>query len=116
MPARQCPFCGKMISDLHSDCPFCHETVPAVLGSTAAAKMPAPQATGGAGNKNIRRGLVYMLLAAIVQYIAGGYGGYIFKVPIHIRPIITSYLAPLLFLCGLGLTIYGFFLHAKPST
>ena len=114
MPARQCPFCGKMISDLHSHCPFCHETVPPVPGSTAAAKTLTP-VTSGAGNRNIRRGLLYMLLAAVAQYLAGGYGISILKVPVHIQPIVTSYLVPFLFLCGLGLTVYGFFLHAKPS-
>jgi hypothetical protein len=54
-----------------------------------------------------------MLLASVIQYIAGGYGGSFFKVPIHIYPVITSFLTPLLFLSGLGLSIYGFFLHAK---
>jgi len=29
--------------------------------------------------------------------------------------VVTSYLTPLLFVAGLGLTIYGFFLHAKPE-
>jgi hypothetical protein len=116
MPARQCPFCGKMISDLHSHCPFCHETVPPVPGSTAAANVPVATAGSGGGNRNIRRGLLYMLLAAVVQYLVGGYGGSMLKVPVRIQPIVTSYLVPLLFLCGLGLTVYGFFLHAKPST
>jgi hypothetical protein len=116
MPARQCPFCGKMISDLHSDCPFCHEAVPALPGSTPVAKVSATPAASGAGNRNIRRGLLYMLLAAVTQYVVAGYGSSILKVPVRIAPIVTSYLVPFLFLCGLGLTVYGFFLHAKPST
>jgi predicted nucleic acid-binding Zn ribbon protein len=111
MPARQCPFCGKMISNLHSHCPFCREAVPPVPGSQAA--IEAPSRVGGDGNRKIRQGLLYMLLAGVVQYFAGGYGGPIFNLPIQIQPIVTSYLAPLLFLCGLGLSIYGFFLHAK---
>jgi hypothetical protein len=110
MPARQCPFCGKMISELHSHCPFCREAVPPVPGSQAA--MRASTGTGG-GNRKIRQGLLYMLLAGVIQYFAGGYGGAFFKLPIQIQPVVTSYLAPLLFLCGLGLSIYGFFLHAK---
>jgi hypothetical protein len=116
MPARQCPFCGKMISDLHSYCPFCHEAVPPLPGAPAVAKASVSPAASGAGNRNIRRGLVYMLFAAVIQYLVGGYGGSFLKVPVHVQPIVTSYLVPFLFLCGLGLAIYGFFLHAKPST
>lgn len=116
MAARQCPFCGKMISDLHSDCPFCHESVPCFPGPTMAAKASARPTPSGAGNRNIRRGLLYMLLAAVIQYVVATYGGSILKLPSEIQPIVTSYLVPFLFLCGLGLTVYGFFLHAKPST
>jgi hypothetical protein len=56
-----------------------------------------------------------MLLAAVIQYLAGGYGGSFLKLPIHILPVVTTYLIPLLFVAGLGLTIYGFFLHVKPE-
>ena len=117
MAARQCPFCGKMISDLHSHCPFCREAVPAVPGSQVAfsASSRGLRGSENIGNRKIRQGLLYMLLAAVVQYLAGGYGGYFLKVPIHILPVVTSYLTPLLFVAGLGLTIYGFFLHAKPE-
>jgi hypothetical protein len=115
MPARQCPFCGKMISDLHSHCPFCREAVLPVPGSPSQAKAAVTSPPGGAGTRNIRRGLLYMLLAAVIQYLIATYGSSIVRVPVHIQPIITSYLAPFLFLCGLGLTVYGFFLHARPS-
>ncbi len=115
MPARQCPFCGKMISDLHSQCPFCRESVPSVPGPPVTAK-PSARRTDKHGNRKIRQGLLYMLLAAFVQYLAKGYGGSLLKVPVHIQPVVTAYLVPLLFLCGMGLAIYGFFLHAKPST
>jgi hypothetical protein len=111
MPARQCPFCGKMISDLHSHCPFCREAVPPVPGSPAAIRVPVK--VSGDGNRKIRQGLLYMLLAGVVQYIAGGYGGALFKLPVHIQPLVTSYLVPLVFLCGLGLSVYGFFLQAR---
>jgi hypothetical protein len=116
VPARQCPFCGKMISDLHSHCPFCREAVFPVPGSSAAARVSVSTAADGAGNRNIRRGLLYMLLAAVVQYLAGGYVSSMLKLPVQIQPVVTSYLVPFLFLCGLGLTVYGFFLHAKPSS
>lgn len=115
MSARQCPFCGKMISDLHSHCPFCREAVPPVPGSQAAVRSSLGS-SGGNSNRKIRQGLLYMLLAGVIQYLIGGYGGRFFRIPFHILPLVTSYLVPLLFLCGLGLTVYGFFLHARPST
>lgn len=102
-----------MISDLHSHCPFCREAVPPVPGSqTTFATSSAVSENNG--HRKIRQGLLYMLLAGVVQYLAGGYGGSFLKVPIHIQPMVTSYLTPLLFFGGLGLTIYGFYLHAKP--
>ncbi len=115
MPARQCPFCGKTISGLHSQCPFCREAV---------APVPVPQVgihlagsrEGSSGNRKIRQGLLYMLLAAVVQYLAGRYGASVLHVPAHIQPLLTFYLVPLLFAGGLGLSIYGFFLHAKPQS
>lgn len=113
MAARQCPYCGKMISDLHAHCPFCREAVPPLPGSqTFAAEASAEPENNG--NRKIRQGLLYMLLAAVIQYFAGGYGAPILKLPIHILPMVTAYLTPLLFFGGLGLAIYGFYLHAKP--
>jgi hypothetical protein len=47
-----------------------------------------------------------MLMAAVCYYFAGGYGS--FTVPVFISAIVTSYLVPLLFLSGLGLTLYAF--------
>ena len=114
MAARQCPFCGKMIADLHSHCPFCREAIPPMPGSqtSAVAALAEPENNG---NRKIRQGLLYMLFAAVIQYLAGGYGAPILKVPLHIMPAVTAYLTPLLFFGGLGLAIYGFYLHAKPA-
>jgi hypothetical protein len=112
MAARQCPFCGKVISDLHTQCPFCRETLSTAPGSQTLTSHVAKR-SGNSGNRKIRQGLLYMLLAAVIQYFAGGYSNPL-KVPIHIQPMIAAYLAPLLFLGGLGLSIYGFYLHAKP--
>ncbi|MDE3169268.1 MAG: hypothetical protein KGL75_03920, partial [Acidobacteriota bacterium] len=100
MPARQCPFCGKMISVTHSHCPFCREAVPPVPGSQAAVRHSVSFDSGG--NRKLRQGLLYMLLAGVIQYFAGGYASPL-KVPVHIQPVVTSYLVPLLFLSGLGL-------------
>lgn len=48
-----------------------------------------------------------MLLAAVIQYFSGGYSA--MHIPIVISSFVTSYLAPLLFLSGLGLAFYGIF-------
>jgi hypothetical protein len=56
----------------------------------------------------MRRGLLYMLLAGIIYYFGGGYST--FAMPIPIPDAVTTYLAPLLFLAGFGLCIYGFYL------
>jgi hypothetical protein len=49
-----------------------------------------------------------MLLAAVIHYFAAGYG-MPWKLPVQVMPIVTNYLSPLLFLGGLGLTLYGLF-------
>ncbi len=36
-----------------------------------------------------------------------------FQLPVLILPLVTDYLSPLLFLGGLGMTIYGLFLRIK---
>ena len=84
-------------------CPFCREAVPQVQ---------LTRRRSSSGREQIRRGLLFMLLAAIVYYFAGGYGAPL-RIPIEIVPAVTNYLLPLLFLGGLGLTLYGFFLRIK---
>lgn len=86
-----------------SRCPHCREDVPKVQLSSR------PPRTGG--RVQIRRALLYMLLAGVIQYFAGGYSS--FTVPIGIPPIVTTYLAPVVFLSGLGLLIYGYYLRAR---
>jgi hypothetical protein len=66
----------------------------------------------GAGRQHVRRGLLYMLLAGVIYYFAAGYAKPQ-QIPVTIQPAVISYLAPLLFLGGLGLTLYGFLLKAK---
>lgn len=66
-----------------------------------------------AGGREIRRGLLYMLLAVIIYYFAGGYGAAP-RIPVQIVPLVDNYLLPLLFLGGLGLCVYGLILHARP--
>jgi hypothetical protein len=84
-------------------CPHCREDVPRVQ---LASRPPST-----AGRLQIRRGLLYMLLAGVIQYFAGGYSS--FAVPVGVPPVVTTYLAPVVFLSGLGLLLYGFYQRAK---
>lgn len=102
---RECPFCGKTVSVDLAQCVHCRETLP------PAPRMPSDSGSGG-GNK-IRRGLLFMLLAAVIGYFANGYSS--LKPPFVFLPILGTYLSPLLFLSGLGLAIHGYYLQHKAS-
>ena len=52
-----------------------------------------------------------MLLAAVIYYFAGGYSA--LALPFPIVPVVVIYLSQLLFLGGLGLTLYGFYFRIK---
>ncbi|HKQ85348.1 MAG TPA: hypothetical protein VJS43_01125 [Candidatus Acidoferrales bacterium] len=101
---RQCPFCGLSVLRTATQCPSCRETLPGAEGGTQHAKARAAQP---AKRSLVRRGLLYMLLAAVIQYFSGGYSA--MHIPVAVSSFVTSYLAPLLFLSGLGLTLYGLF-------
>lgn len=103
MQMRQCAFCGKRIDAHLNQCPFCREMVPQVRLS---------RSWGSSGRQQIRRGLLYMLLAGVIYYFAAGYAKPL-QLPLAIQPAVINYLAPFLFLGGLGLTLYGLFLKAK---
>ena len=103
MQMRQCAFCGKQIAAHVNQCPFCREMVPQVRLSRSA---------GGAGRTQMRRGLLYMLLAGVIYYFAAGYAKPL-EVPLTIQPAVINYLSPLLFLGGLGLTVYGLLRKVK---
>ena len=95
-------YCGKPIS-VHADrCPFCREAVPRVQLSRSG---------GRSGREQMRRGLLYMLLAAVIYYFEGGYSS--FKLPVTVVPLVNNYFAPLLFLGGLAFTLYGLFLRIR---
>lgn len=98
---RECPFCGRYVAEQLTLCPFCREALPA----SAPARRPHLEA--GVGGRQVRRGLVYMLLAAVIDYFAGGYSGLEF--PYSVIPIVTQYLLPLLFVSGMGLTLLGLY-------
>ena len=102
---RRCVFCGKYMGGHLTQCPFCREAVPQVQLS---------RREGPNGRQQIRHGLLYMLLGAVIHYFAGGYGNPIqVPLPASVLPLITQYLTPLLFLGGLGLTLYGLFLKFR---
>jgi len=86
-------------------CPHCREDVPRVQ---LASRPPTT-----AGRLQIRRGLLY----------SAGRRDSIFRWWLQQfrrtgrrSPIVTAYLAPVVFLSGLGLLLYGFYLRAKSSS
>jgi hypothetical protein len=99
---RRCSFCGKPISSQARQCPFCREMVPEVRLSGGIRRN---------GKVEFRRGLLYMLLAGVIYYFSGGYSG--LRIPVAIGSAVTTYLAPLLFLGGLGLSLYGVYLKMR---
>ena len=86
-----------------TQCPFCREAVPQVQ---------LTRRSGPSGRQQMRRGLLYMLLAAVIYYFAAGYAAPLW-LPVQVLPVVTNYLLPLLFFGGLGLSIYGVFLRFK---
>lgn len=58
----------------------------------------------GGEHNQIRRGLLYMLLAVVVHYLLDRSGS--LNLPFAVPPI-TLYLTPMMFLGGLGLALYG---------
>jgi hypothetical protein len=106
MPSRQCPHCGRDVSALLTRCNYCREALPAV---PQIRQSNAGDSRRLEGRSKIRAGLLCILLGAIVHYFAGGYSG--MQLPYPITPIVTVYLSPLLFLSGLGLASFGFFLQ-----
>ena len=103
---QRCAYCGKHMAAHLMQCPYCREAVPQVQMS---------RRTSSSGRSYIRRGLLYMLLGAVIYYFAGGYGAPVFLIPLPapVMPLVTQVLTPLLFLGGLGFAIYGFFLKIK---
>ncbi|MGH9862031.1 MAG: hypothetical protein ACRD35_01260 [Candidatus Acidiferrales bacterium] len=98
MNERQCPYCGRLLLPDATTCPFCHETL-------LEAGHHSVHFRSAAGATQIRRGLLYILLAGVLYYFAGGYST--FALPSNITWLLTQWALPLLFLGGLGLAIYG---------
>ena len=99
MSKRNCPFCGKQVRVTLDRCPFCREAMPNVRVGA--------HGSSGDGNANIRRGLLWGLLAGVIYYFAGGHSG--LKLPVEVPGFINLYLTPILFLGGTGMVLYGVF-------
>lgn len=100
--ARPCAYCGKPVPARLNRCPHCREEVPEVRLSAR---------SGKSGRREIRRGLMYMLLGAVIYYFSGGYSA--LHLPFQLNPLVTTYLSPAVFLGGLGLCLYGVFLWIR---
>lgn len=99
MADRQCPYCGKTVSDRFLQCPYCREE----LGASREQHL----ASGGLqGAKYIRRGVLYMLLGGVCYYLFGGYHP-VLTPPFDFEPWLTDYVLPFLILSGLGLVVFG---------
>lgn len=100
---RKCPFCGKPVPGKLNHCPFCREAIPDVkVGS---------RYSDSEGRQKMRRGLLYMLMAGIIYYFAGGYGAW--KSPIPVPAFVNQYFTPLLFFGGMGLALYGLYVRMR---
>src|SRR6201988_4283648 len=94
LAARHCVYCGKPVAPHHSQCPHCSEAVPKVRLATA----PAPAAK----RIQIRLVILYMLLALVIHYVAVRSDSS--NLPFSVNPAV-SYLASMMFLAGLALTL-----------
>ncbi len=105
MALRECPYCGKLVYDQLTQCSYCREALPQVKVSRVSARP--------AGGDRIRRGLLFMFLAAVMAYFASGSS--LWALPVPVPQLVSNYLLPLLFLSGLGLSLYGLYLRHRTS-
>jgi hypothetical protein len=105
MALRECPYCGKMVYDRLTQCNYCRERLPEIRRPRSA--------TRPLGGERIRRGLLFMLAAAVIGYFAGGASAWV--LPVAVPPLVANYLSPLLFLSGLGLSLHGLYLRHGAS-
>lgn len=107
MAMRECPYCGKMVYDRLTQCTYCRERLPEIKVRDGG----SPEAAGGSGE--IRRGLLFMLLAAVIGYF--GSGSSALNLPVFVPRGVMIYLSPSLFLAGLGLSFHGLYLRLRHS-
>ena len=75
---RQCQNCGKYVAADRTQCPDCRETLSARPATT--------RRTSSSKGREFRRGLLYMLLAAVIHYFLGGYSD--MELPFAIHPMV----------------------------
>jgi len=100
--SRPCAYCGKPVPARMNRCPYCREEVSEVRLSSR---------SGKDGRREVRRGLIYMLLGAVIYYFSGGYSA--LSLPYPLSPLVTTYLAPAVFLGGMGMFLYGVYLRIR---
>ena len=106
MALRECPYCGKLVYDQLTQCSHCRETLPEKW-------LPKTPGVSSAAVHRIRRGLLFMLIAAALSYFARGMSPW--TIPVPVPSLVTDLLLPLLFLSGLGLALYGIYVRYRPS-
>ncbi|HEX9760416.1 MAG TPA: hypothetical protein VGA40_05835 [Candidatus Acidoferrales bacterium] len=100
MARKQCTFCGEFALETAAMCPRCREAFPAV---TMQGSLDPVQ-----GKREIRRGILYVVLSGVVHYFTAGYSG--MQLPLSIIiPAVDDFLLPFLALCGMGLIVLGFY-------
>ncbi|MFZ0640170.1 MAG: hypothetical protein WA020_04235 [Candidatus Acidiferrales bacterium] len=108
MGVRECPFCGKSISEAFRDCPHCHEALPERRVPSAASEARAASADRPT---TFRRGLLYMLTVAFVYYLLSPYS--FLKLPVPFAPFLTRYLLPFFFLAGMAFALFGIYQNVR---
>ncbi len=101
MGSRQCPHCGQYVAETLSTCPNCRE----LLDPAAHAHYDPERAVRA--RRDIRWGLIWMFVAAVIQYYSGGHDPFLERLPVDILPLVNQYLVPFLFLAGLALATAG---------
>jgi hypothetical protein len=103
MDKRTCPFCGKPVIASLNRCPHCREAMPAV---TVTRGRGSAESSG-----NIRRGLLWAVLAGVIYYFAGGHSG--LKLPFDVPNFVNQFLTPLMFVAGAAMALYGVFQNLR---